>query len=196
MAKPTLSSQRKLRICVLLLIATFGPGWLCSSAYSSQQNEDPRTLAPGVPVEREISGGQSHIWQIFLSSGDYLRLSVDSKRTSIVAELYAPGQSRQSGDKPLLSTADGSVLTSHQGVSVFSYVAEASGSYSLEINASNKETAPKRYTVKVEEQRPAAPEDKIRVAAERAEMEGVRTRDSVKMEEHCQTIAHYERSLA
>ena len=96
LAKPTLSSQRKLRFYVFLLIATFGPGWLCSSAYSSQQSDDPRTLAPGVPVEREISGGQSHIWQIFLYSGDYLRLSVERKRINIVAELLAPGQSRQS----------------------------------------------------------------------------------------------------
>jgi len=196
LAKPTLSSQRKLRICVFLLIATLEPGWFSSSGYSSQQSDDPRILAPGVPVEREISGGQSHIWQIFLSSGDYLRLSVDSKRVNIEAELYAPRQSRQSGDKPLLSAVDGNVLTSHQGVIVFSYVAESSGSYSLEILASNKESEPKQYTVKIEEQRPAAPQDKIRVLAERAEMEGVRTRDSITMEERRRTIAHYERSLS
>jgi CHAT domain-containing protein len=166
------------------------------SQQSTNQSEDVRTLAPGATVEREISGGQSHIWQIFLSSGDYLRLSVGKKQINIKAELFAPGQSRQSGDKPLLSTADGNVLTSHQGVSVFSYVAESSGSFSLEIQASNKEPAPKLYTVKLEEQRPAAPEDKIRVAAEKAELEGVRTRDSVTMEERRLTIAHYERSLA
>ncbi len=167
-----------------------------SQQQSTNQSEDARTLAPGATVEQEISGGQSHKWKIFLSSGDYLRLSVDSKQINIMAELYAPGQSRQSGDKPLLSTADGNVLTSHQGVSVFSYVAESSGSYSLEINASNKEPAPKRYTVKVEEQRPAAPQDKIRVLAERAELEGVRTRESATMEQRRQTIANYERSLA
>jgi len=167
-----------------------------ATAQSPQQSENVRTLAPGATVERDISGGQAQIWQIFLSSGDYLRLSVDRKRINIVAELFAPGQSRQSGDKPLLSTADGNVMTSHQGVSAFSYVAESSGSYSLEIQASIKDPAPKRYTVKVEEQRPAAPEDKIRVAAERAELEGVRTRDSVTMEERRRTIAHYERSLA
>jgi len=166
------------------------------SQQSTNQSEDVRTLAPGATVELEISGGQSHIWRIFLSSGDYLRLSVDRKRINIVAELFAPGQSRQSGDKPLLSTADGNVLTSHQGICVFSYVAESSGSYSLEIQASNKEPVPKRYTVKMEEQRPATPEDKIRVVAERAELEGVRTRDSVTMEERRRTIAHYERSLA
>ena len=181
---------------MFLLIATLEPGWVCSSAYSSQQSDDPRTLAPGVPVEHEISGGQSHLWQVFLSSGDYLRLSVDKKRINLVAELFAPGQSRQSGDKPLLSTDDGNVLTSHQGVFIFSYVSEASGSYSLEIHASNKESTPKRYTVKVEEQRPAAPQDKIRVVAERAELDGVRTRDSVTMEQRRQTIAQYERSLA
>jgi CHAT domain-containing protein len=171
-----------------------------AAAFQSQQStnrsEDVRTLAPGATVERDISGGESHFWQINLSAGDYLRLSVDRKRINIVAELFAPGQSRQSGDKPLLSTTVGNVLTSHQGVSVFSYVAESSGSYGLEIQASNNEPAPKRYTVKVEEQRPAVAEDKIRVAAERAEMEGVRTRDAVTMEQRRQTIAHYERSLA
>jgi CHAT domain-containing protein len=178
--------------------ATFSSQLVAGDAMgqSPQQSEDVRTLAPGAPVEREISGGQSHMWQIFLSSGDYLRLSVDKKRINIKAELFAPGQSRQSGDKPILSTADGNVPTSHQGVSVFSYIAEASGSYDLEIHASTKESAPKRYTVKLEEQRPAAPQDKIRVLAERAEMEGALTRDSLTMEQRRQTIAHYERSLA
>src|SRR4029453_2979847 len=67
------------------------------SQQSTNQSEEVRTLAPGATFEREISGGQSHIWQIFLSSGDYLRLSVGKKQIIIKAELYAPGQSRQSG---------------------------------------------------------------------------------------------------
>jgi CHAT domain-containing protein len=161
-----------------------------------QQSEEIRTLAPDATTEREISGGQSHIWQIFLSSGDYLRLSVDKKRINIKAELFAPGQSRQSGDKPILSTADGNVLATHHDVSVFSYIAETSGNYGLEILAPNKESATKRYTVKIEELRPAWPQDKLRVLAEKAELEGVRTRGSVTMEQRRQTIAHYERSLA
>jgi CHAT domain-containing protein len=167
-----------------------------ATAQSPQQSEDVRTLAPGAPVQREISGGQSHIWRIFLSSGDYLRLSVDKKRISIKAELFAPGQSRLSGDKPILSTADGYVLATHHDVFVFSHIAENSGNYSLEILASNKESATKQYTVKMEEPRPAGPEDKLRVLAERAELEGVRTRGSVTMEQRRQTIASYERSLA
>ena len=161
-----------------------------------QQSEGIRTLAPGATTEREISSGETHIWQIFLSAGDYLRLSVDKKRINIKAELFAPGQSRQSGDKPILSTADGNVLATHHDVIVFSYVAEISGNYSLEILASNKESATKRYTVKIEELRPAWPQDKLRVLAEKAELEGVRTRGSVTMEQRRQTIAHYERSLA
>src|SRR5262245_65785963 len=84
------------------------------SQQSTNQSEDVRTLAPGATVELEISGGQSHIWLIFLSSGDYLRLSVDRKRINIVVELVAPGHSRQSQDKTFLSTADISCLTSNQ----------------------------------------------------------------------------------
>src|SRR5215813_12010716 len=121
-AKPFQSFSRPVRLFAALLIATLALGqWRSSAKDPAQETRQSQTLAHGVPVEHALAAGQSQTWQISLSEGDYLRLSVESKPATVAAELFAPGQSRQSGDKPLLSVADGNVLTLHQ-TSVFSII--------------------------------------------------------------------------
>jgi tetratricopeptide (TPR) repeat protein len=112
------SFPRVIHLCVLLLIAAIARGHWRTSANPAQQGAAQETAAPqtltyGAPVEREITTGQSHAWQVFLSAGDYCRLSYDTRQAYFRTELFAPGQSRQSGDKPLLSPVDWDVLTTH-----------------------------------------------------------------------------------
>src|SRR5262245_52579506 len=176
MVCPVTSFSRTIRICAVLLIATLTIGqWRSSAKNLAQDINQPQTLRLGVPVESEITAGQSLTWQISLSEGDYLRLLVDAKLDNVTVELFAPGQSRQSGDKPLFSDAAGTVLTFHQE-RIFAFIAEASGNYGLEAHASNKEASSKQYKVKahVKERRPATPRDRTRVEAERAELEAGR----------------------
>src|SRR5262245_21772810 len=133
MVHPVPSFSRTIRLCAVLLIATLTlDQWRSSAKNLAQDTNQPPALTPGVPVECEITAGQSLTWQIFLSAGDYLRLLVDVKGADVAAELFAPGQSRQSSDKPLFSVAAGNVLTFHQ-TRIFSLIAEASGNYRLEV---------------------------------------------------------------
>src|SRR5215510_8763415 len=92
------------------------------SRLSSMQSEDVRALAPGAPVERDISSGQTHLWQVNLSAGDYLRLMVTRKTSKLAARLFAPGSKgvgRTDGTdtewdrRPLLSTIDQNVIFEH-----------------------------------------------------------------------------------
>src|SRR5215813_3212504 len=180
------------------------------SRQSFQQSEDDRTLAPGAPVEREISGGQPHVWRISLSAGDYLRLSATRKTGKLAASLFAPesaGTDRTDGinlegeRKPLLSTIDQNVILEHDSNSrlktTFSLIAESSGTYSLEISILNKDLAQAHYEVIIEALRPAMPNDRLRVAAEKAELEGDLVIDGdATLEGRMLKIARYEASLA
>ena len=198
MVRPVTSFSRTILLCAVLLIATLTPGqWRSSAKNLAQDINQPQTLTPGVPVESEITAGQSLTWRITLSAGDYLRLLVDVNGADVAVELFAPGQSRQSGDKPLFSVAAGNVLIDHQ-TRIFSLIAESSGTYRLEVFASNKESASKRYevTARIKEKRPATPRDRTRVEAERAELEAARTSDFATLKQRRQAIANYERALA
>jgi CHAT domain-containing protein len=202
------SFSRTIRLCAVLLIAALALGLWRSLAKNLAQ-ESVQTLTRGVPVESEITGGQSLTLQISLSQGDYLRLLVDAKRDDIAVELFAPGQSRQSGDKPLFSAAAGNLLTYHQAhifsqTHIFSFIAEVSGNYLLDVYASNKKAtsatsaASERYKLKAEikERRPATRRDRTRIEAERAELEATRTSDYATLKQRRQAIANYERALA
>src|SRR5262245_49253161 len=198
MVRPDPSLSRTTLLCAVLLIATLSLGqWRSIAKNQAQEINQPQTLTPGAQVESEISTGQSLTLLISVSAGDYLRLLVDAKRDDVAVELFAPGQSSQSGDKPLFSAAAGNALTYHE-THIFSFVAEASGNYRLEVFVSDKEAISKRYKVTawIKEQRPAKQRDRTRIEAERAELEAARTGDSATLKQRRQAIANYERALA
>ena len=175
-----------------------------------QHSEGIRTLAPGATIEREISSGETHVWQINLSAGDYLRLIVTRKTNKLAARLFAPesdGANKTEGNsgvderKPLLSTTNRNVIFEHDSSSslmaIFSFVAEVSGEYRLETLLPDKSLARAQYEVKINALRPATPGDRLRVAAERSELEGNLVLDlDTSLGGRLSVIAKYESSLA
>src|SRR5262245_18339681 len=57
---------------------------------SPPQSEDVSMLTAEAPIERELSGGQIHSYQIALSAGDYLRIVITSRGNVLKPELFAP----------------------------------------------------------------------------------------------------------
>src|SRR5437016_4231128 len=57
-----------------------------------QQTQDARPLVRGDAVERDMAGGQMHLYQLFLISGQYVRVVVDQIGIDVMV---------------MLSTADG-----------------------------------------------------------------------------------------
>jgi CHAT domain-containing protein len=175
-----------------------------ATAQVPQQSEDVQMLAPGAPIEREISGEQTHVWRINLSAGDYLRLIVVRKISKLAARLFAPNSAGAAGEdepKPLLSTTDNNVIFEHDSrsrlMATFSFIAEVSGTYRLETSLLDKNLAQVQYEVKIEAWRPATPGDRLRVAAERAELEGdLAVAGNTTLEGRLSRIAKYETSLA
>jgi tetratricopeptide (TPR) repeat protein len=166
--------------------------------------EDVGTLAPGATAEREISGGESHVWRLNLAAGDYLRLVVSRKTSKLAASLFAPnsaGTDRADERKPLLSTTDNNVIFEHVSniglIATFSFIVEVPGMYRFETFLLDKNLTRIQYEVKIEAMRSATPNDRIRVAAEKAELEGDLVVDSNEtLEGRLSRIAKYETSLA
>ncbi len=198
MVRPVQSFSRTIRLCSILLLATFAlTQWRSSAKNHTQEINQPQQLTLGAPVESEINSGLLLTWRISLTEGDYLRLLVEAKRDDVTVELFASGQSRRSGDKPLFSVAAGNVLTRRQ-TQIFSFIADASGNYMLEAFAPDKVEISKLREVKaqIKERRSATPHDRIRIEAERAELEAARTSDSATLKHRREAIANYERALA
>jgi hypothetical protein len=119
--------------------------------------QETDSLEPGKPIERELSGGQSHSYKITMISGQYLHVVVAQRGIDVAVALFTP-------DGKKISEADSEHLI--EGLETMSAIAEAPGAYLIEVRVPEKTAKAGRYEIKVEELREATAEDKHRVAAE------------------------------
>ena len=104
------------------------------SQQSSQQSEDVRTLAPGAPVEREMSGARRHLYRMALEAGQCLKIVAEQRGADISLILNGPPNSP-------LNNHDGVQLASAEnirggvGVEWLLWQAQAPGNYLLEIQS-------------------------------------------------------------
>ena len=115
------------------------------------------SLEPGKPIERELSGGQSHSYTITMTSGQYLRITASQQGIDAVLALFTP-------DDKKIGEVDSDQGTI--GAETISVIAETAGAYRIEVRSAEKTAQTGRYGIKVEELRGATAEDKYRVAAE------------------------------
>jgi CHAT domain-containing protein/predicted negative regulator of RcsB-dependent stress response len=128
-----------------------------SARGAAQSPDEELSLEPGKPVERELSGGQSHFYKIAMTSGQYLRITVSQQGIDTLVALFTPD-----GKKVGEADIEKASLRSE----TISTVAEAMGTYRVEVRSAEKVAQTGHYQVKIEELREASAEDKYRVAAE------------------------------
>jgi CHAT domain-containing protein len=157
----------------------------CAQVRASTQAEDARELLPNAPIERDLQRGESHVYKIALEAGTYLRLAISERGINLQPQLLTPGSEE-------IGAALYPVV---KGIMFVSLVAEGSGSYRLVIRPAANVTSAGRYEVKIEEMRPATEQDRIRVAAEKAEGVGLTMMNS-SAERRRQEIAKFEEALA
>src|SRR5438552_541397 len=116
------------------------------SSFSSAQNTTPdvRQLEQGKPTERELAGGAVHAYSIQLTAGQFVSVIVDQRGIDVVVSVFAP---------------DGKLLIT-QGAELLSFIADASGSYRLEVSLFEPLATPGRYEVKLDALRTAKPEER------------------------------------
>ncbi len=138
---------------LLLIVALALPSRVLLRAQQAQ------VLEPGQAVERTLAGGERHIYALTLSAGHYFRLAVEQQGVDVVVTLFGPdGQKIVEMDSP----------TGTQGVESVAHVADIEGVYRVEVRALEERAPAGRYTMRLEELRPATEQDRTRIAADRA----------------------------
>src|SRR6266508_203085 len=157
-----------------------------NSAHGAAQSADEElSLEPGKPVERELSGGQSHSYKITMISGQYLHVVLAQRGIDVAVALFATV-----GKK--IGEVDSEQAT--VGEETISVIAEATGAYRIDVHSAEKTAQTGRYEIKTEELREATAEDKHRVAAESVFREAEKLRRGT-LEEKRKGIERYHEAL-
>jgi CHAT domain-containing protein len=152
------------------------------AAQSAQKSD---SLESGKPVERELSGGLSHIYKITMSPGQFLHIVVRQRGIDVVVVLFAP-------DGKKISEVNSDPLI--EGSETVSAIAEAPGAYQIEVRPPEKTAKTGRYEIKVEELRAATTEDKYRAAGESVFREAKQLEDGM-LEAKRKSIEKYHEAL-
>jgi CHAT domain-containing protein/tetratricopeptide (TPR) repeat protein len=148
-----------------------------SSGAASRPKSKTAFLKPGKPLERTLQGGERHIYAIRAETGRFIHAIVDQLGIDVALTLYAPD------DKPIgsMDSPNGAF-----GLEQISTIAEAPGTYRLEVASGDKNAPAGRYRVTVEPIRVPSDHDRARIAAERTFSEAVQLQvqggaDSLRM---------------
>jgi CHAT domain-containing protein/tetratricopeptide (TPR) repeat protein len=156
-----------------------------SERSEAQSFQESGSLELSKPIERELSGGESHFYKVTVSSGQFLHIVVRQRGIDVAVALFTP-------DGKKISEVDGEQAT--VGSETISVIAEATGAYRIEMRSTEKTGQTGRYQVKIEALREATAEDKYRVAAEALSLEAdLLTRGT--LEERKKSIEKYHEAL-
>src|SRR5262245_5232698 len=135
----------------------YGAAQLSSSGLVMKppQVGQPTVLAPGAPVEREMSGDRRHLYQLTLEDGQCLKIIAEQRGADISLTLHGPpnspsespsGSPAESHGGERLATAENN--RGDKGVEWLLWQAQAPGNYLLEINS--RENSGGSYRLNVE----------------------------------------------
>jgi CHAT domain-containing protein/uncharacterized protein HemY len=161
------------------------PPTVLAESSSTEQGKDSSALpARGESVARELSAGEIHSYKIALDVNQYLRAIVEPQGIDAGVTLFEPG---------------GRVLVQldcrYYGPTPVSFIAETAGVYRLEVRSLERDQAPGRYQMRVEEIRRATVKDKQRIAAEKSFAEAEQMLKEWKAESSRQAIDKLKDSL-
>lgn len=110
-------------------------------------------------IEREISEGEAHSYQVSVKKGEFVRILVSQNNTDVSLEGFLPNQQK-------FASVDNS--NTREENEKISFVAENDGDFRFEVGFIRKltKTDGKGYQIKLEAQRISTPKDKILVTAE------------------------------
>src|SRR5215813_7943913 len=119
---------------------------LCGGfAGAAQQPQDSQPLSLGSPIERELPGGQTHIYRIALSAGQFALVEVEQRGADV--SLAASGPDGK-------EFASVNLRSSGEGMERLAIIADAAGEYILKVISRNPKPAAGavgRYKAKISE---------------------------------------------
>ena len=147
---------------LLLLTAPLWPQSPPSPAGNPQGAGEPTSLQLGKPIQRELRGGETHLYKIHVEAGQFVHVVVLQKGIDVAVTLRDP-----SGKEIAKSDS----LNGSYGPEPVSAIATASGDFRLEVVASDSPAG--HYEVQLTALRAASKSDRTRMSAERVYMEGI-----------------------
>jgi CHAT domain-containing protein len=139
---------------LLFAVALSEPRGACSATASAQtsvksgsfpqEGKDIRPLEPDEPVEREIAGGQAHYYQLLITTEPYICLEVEQRGIDTVMTLFD-----SSGKVGPMSESVSNLYSAQRF-----YTSMSSGTYLLEVRASEKDASAGRYKIEFSYPRP------------------------------------------
>jgi len=142
-------------------------------------------LEPHRPTRHLVTGPERNEYRIAAAADEYLRISITQLNAALKISLLAPD-----GQEVIKTDNSNGKLERL----VFSALLPQAGAYRLLLeNTSN--FAFSSFTINIEEQRAATPEDKLRVSSERTLLEADRLRAEGSTESIAKAIEAYERVL-
>jgi CHAT domain-containing protein/tetratricopeptide (TPR) repeat protein len=178
-------------VTVSLIFAMTGGQLAPQTHAQSTQTETTTLLRSEQLIERELAGGQTHIYRVEADAGDFLQIRVEQKGVDVLLKLLdtaeAGGKSLAEMDSP--NKKDGPETLSF----VATFAGGSSGSYTLQVISFGAQGEKGNYTIRREASRKATAGDKRRVEVERAFVEGMTLRETRAKKRT--TIAKLEESL-
>lgn len=174
----------------LLLLASLSIQFAHAPNVPAQTDKERRntseitTLESGKPVERELSGGQKHTYQIALTEGQYANVTVEQRGIDVAVRLLGL-------DGTLIAEFD--FENRNQGQEKVEVVAKATGSYRLEIAPVLKKALTGRYEIRLNEMRVATDVDRALQGVRELE---TRARQLFLSRKYDEALPLYESALA
>jgi CHAT domain-containing protein len=141
----------------LLLVACLANSMADPRPEVTVANAKPISLTAGAVINRELAAGAKELFEVSLSPGQLLRLSIDKGDLALSLTLYDPA-----GQKLLER-----VSYEYETLDV-SLPAEATGTYLIEVSSLELDQVRRNYELKLDPLRPATPTDYKRDLAQRA----------------------------
>jgi len=134
--------MRRVSFLLSLLLLLVAPNTFAQGTATS--------LQLGTPIERKLSGGQTHSYTISLKKDQFVQLAVDQRDIDVVVRVFVP-------DGKLLREFDSP--TGAKGVEDVQIVSEFAGTYRVEVGALANDATPGAYEIKLVELRKATEEE-------------------------------------
>jgi CHAT domain-containing protein/predicted negative regulator of RcsB-dependent stress response len=143
--------------------------------------QSPQQLIQGQPLRREITVGKSDVYQIHLSSNDFLSVIMDAYNTELAITVFGPE-----------SNNIREFRTRRLGPTPLSLISSAPGAYTLEIRMLERRAVNGSYEIQVDQLRAAIAQDSVYLLAEKSIAEADRLKEEWTSTSLLRAINKYE----
>jgi len=144
-------------------------------------------LLGAAPVERELAGGDLHVYRAEVAAGRPLLVTVEQEGIDVVVVAVSPG----GGELPPVDSPNG-----RRGPEILVLAPDPAGEYRIEIRAPSRSVPPGHYRISMEELAAGTPAERERLAASTRMMEAARAYQRGTAEGRRRAIGALEAALA